>query len=210
MRFPAVLLIASFYLTACPGTGDPSLRRKVDAGRHDGYVATPAPSPLTEVDGGVAPVKQDSQVTQPVSQQDSTVPVDPQPPQNPTCTAADSPCGSGQAACCTGALCVNYTNVGILCGKICTSASECAENCCIATSGGSSVCAPSSFCPAPTDPTPTDPTPTDPTPTDPTPTGTDDSCQGNCGGQAPSGCYCDLMCSIYGDCCADKWTYCIY
>jgi hypothetical protein len=33
--------------------------------------------------------------------------------------------------------------------------------------------------------------------------GDDDSCSGNCGGAAPSGCYCDDACLEYGDCCGD-------
>ena len=34
------------------------------------------------------------------------------------------------------------------------------------------------------------------------------SCVGNCGGQAPGGCYCDSQCSFYGDCCSDKVSVC--
>ncbi len=55
--------------------------------------------------------------------------------------------------------------------------------------------------PAPT-PTPT-PTPTPPTPAD-------NSCQGRCGSQAPSGCWCDTSCSLpqYDDCCTDISEWC--
>ena len=35
-----------------------------------------------------------------------------------------------------------------------------------------------------------------------------DSCQGNCGGQAPSGCWCDDQCAAFGDCCHDKAPVC--
>lgn len=35
-----------------------------------------------------------------------------------------------------------------------------------------------------------------------------DSCATRCGGQAPSGCYCDAACAGYGDCCADRVTFC--
>ncbi len=34
------------------------------------------------------------------------------------------------------------------------------------------------------------------------------SCAGNCGGQAPGGCYCDAQCEQTGDCCADKEEQC--
>jgi hypothetical protein len=35
-----------------------------------------------------------------------------------------------------------------------------------------------------------------------------DSCDGNCGGQAPGGCFCDDLCEQFGDCCADKEEEC--
>ena len=35
-----------------------------------------------------------------------------------------------------------------------------------------------------------------------------DSCVGNCGLPAPGGCYCDMDCSMYGDCCADACSAC--
>jgi hypothetical protein len=34
------------------------------------------------------------------------------------------------------------------------------------------------------------------------------SCVGNCGGQAPGGCWCDSSCASYGDCCSDKVSVC--
>lgn len=34
------------------------------------------------------------------------------------------------------------------------------------------------------------------------------SCVGNCGGQAPGGCWCDSLCANYGDCCSDKVPVC--
>lgn len=34
------------------------------------------------------------------------------------------------------------------------------------------------------------------------------SCGGVCGEQAPGGCWCDELCSTYGDCCADKVSVC--
>lgn len=34
------------------------------------------------------------------------------------------------------------------------------------------------------------------------------SCEGHCGGQADDGCYCDSLCSFYGDCCEDKVDVC--
>ncbi len=34
------------------------------------------------------------------------------------------------------------------------------------------------------------------------------SCVGNCGSQAPGGCWCDSSCSYYGDCCPDKTSVC--
>jgi hypothetical protein len=34
------------------------------------------------------------------------------------------------------------------------------------------------------------------------------SCAGNCGGQAPSGCWCDGACVVFGDCCADMCQQC--
>lgn len=34
------------------------------------------------------------------------------------------------------------------------------------------------------------------------------SCSGNCGTQAPGGCWCDSYCSYYGDCCSDKFAIC--
>jgi len=37
---------------------------------------------------------------------------------------------------------------------------------------------------------------------------TSGSCVGYCGGQAPSGCYCDNTCDQTGDCCADKQSAC--
>ncbi len=36
-----------------------------------------------------------------------------------------------------------------------------------------------------------------------------DSCVGNCGGQAPGGCYCDNLCQQYGDCCSDYVAVCL-
>ena len=38
--------------------------------------------------------------------------------------------------------------------------------------------------------------------------GNDKTCDGHCGGGAPSGCYCDDMCHKYGDCCDDKSDHC--
>lgn len=34
------------------------------------------------------------------------------------------------------------------------------------------------------------------------------SCVGNCGSQAPGGCWCDSACASYGDCCSDKVAVC--
>ena len=34
------------------------------------------------------------------------------------------------------------------------------------------------------------------------------SCDGNCGGQAPGGCWCDDQCAGFGDCCSDKVAEC--
>lgn len=34
------------------------------------------------------------------------------------------------------------------------------------------------------------------------------SCVGQCGGQAPAGCWCDEQCAIFGDCCPDKAAAC--
>jgi len=39
-------------------------------------------------------------------------------------------------------------------------------------------------------------------------TGGGDSCVGNCGQQAPGGCWCDDQCVNFGDCCADKAAAC--
>jgi hypothetical protein len=36
------------------------------------------------------------------------------------------------------------------------------------------------------------------------------SCAGACGGQAPSGCWCDATCASYGDCCFDRANVCGY
>jgi subtilisin family serine protease len=36
----------------------------------------------------------------------------------------------------------------------------------------------------------------------------DNSCQGSCGDRAPSGCFCDFFCSVFGDCCPDKRQTC--
>jgi len=38
--------------------------------------------------------------------------------------------------------------------------------------------------------------------------GGDDSCVGNCGGQAPGGCWCDNSCAALGDCCVDLGPAC--
>ncbi|MFO7561354.1 MAG: trypsin-like serine protease [Enhygromyxa sp.] len=78
-------------------------------------------------------------------------------------------------------------------------------------SGASATCgAPFGDGPAPEpepdpqpDPQP-DPKP-DPTP-DPGPN--QDSCADSCGGQAPGGCWCDNLCSKYGDCCGDVVAEC--
>ncbi|ANM29526.1 hypothetical protein ABI59_07930 [Acidobacteria bacterium Mor1] len=35
-----------------------------------------------------------------------------------------------------------------------------------------------------------------------------DSCVGNCGSQAPGGCWCDSQCASFGDCCSDKVAVC--
>ena len=37
----------------------------------------------------------------------------------------------------------------------------------------------------------------------------DDSCGGQCGHAAPSGCWCDAACQGYGDCCADYTNVCL-
>ena len=34
------------------------------------------------------------------------------------------------------------------------------------------------------------------------------SCEGQCGGQAPGGCWCDSQCARFGDCCPDKVAVC--
>lgn len=34
------------------------------------------------------------------------------------------------------------------------------------------------------------------------------SCSGQCGGQAPGGCWCDAQCASFGDCCSDKVQVC--
>lgn len=34
------------------------------------------------------------------------------------------------------------------------------------------------------------------------------TCQGFCGGQSSAGCYCDSLCSQYGDCCSDYTSWC--
>jgi hypothetical protein len=39
--------------------------------------------------------------------------------------------------------------------------------------------------------------------------GDPDSCLGNCGGQAPSGCFCDDQCAGFGDCCDDQISVCV-
>ncbi|MCK5800589.1 MAG: C40 family peptidase [Deltaproteobacteria bacterium] len=44
-------------------------------------------------------------------------------------------------------------------------------------------------------------------PNTPAPNATD-SCQGHCGQQAQSGCYCDGQCAQFGDCCADSQSAC--
>ncbi|MCB9718054.1 MAG: hypothetical protein H6712_29660 [Myxococcales bacterium] len=36
-----------------------------------------------------------------------------------------------------------------------------------------------------------------------------DSCGGECGGSAPSGCWCDAACQSYGDCCDDYTNVCL-
>lgn len=36
----------------------------------------------------------------------------------------------------------------------------------------------------------------------------DNSCQDRCGGEAPSGCYCDRLCRVFGDCCPDEQPVC--
>jgi hypothetical protein len=38
--------------------------------------------------------------------------------------------------------------------------------------------------------------------------GNNNSCSGNCGGQAPGGCWCDNACTRFGDCCSDKAQIC--
>ncbi|MEX1365341.1 MAG: hypothetical protein AB1Z98_19590 [Nannocystaceae bacterium] len=35
------------------------------------------------------------------------------------------------------------------------------------------------------------------------------SCVGSCGGQASGGCFCDELCTTYGDCCSDYAFECI-
>jgi hypothetical protein len=36
-----------------------------------------------------------------------------------------------------------------------------------------------------------------------------DSCEGNCGGPSDDGsCYCDSLCTYYGDCCDDEAIWC--
>ena len=38
--------------------------------------------------------------------------------------------------------------------------------------------------------------------------GGSNSCNGNCGGQAPGGCFCDDACVNFGDCCSDFQQFC--
>ena len=38
--------------------------------------------------------------------------------------------------------------------------------------------------------------------------GGSNSCSGNCGSQAPGGCWCDSSCTTYGDCCSDYQAQC--
>jgi len=37
----------------------------------------------------------------------------------------------------------------------------------------------------------------------------ENSCGGRCGGQAPAGCWCDTLCTGYGDCCSDYQGTCM-
>ena len=194
-----VLLGALLLASGCPGSAK-TFRRDAGA-RLDGEVL---PTPLTPraADGGApAPLADTQPLATPQLQPDSQPPAPPPPPATPACGAVDAPCGTGQPACCAGGLCVNFGTT-VSCGKVCTANSQCAENCCMATTGGTSVCAPSSLCPAPPqNPPPQDPPPQNPPPQNPPNGG---SCNGSCGG--PSGdCYCDYFCLAYGDCCPDVY-----
>ncbi len=40
------------------------------------------------------------------------------------------------------------------------------------------------------------------------PSNNPNSCSGNCGSQAPGGCWCDSACASFGDCCSDKTSIC--
>jgi hypothetical protein len=187
------LLLIALLATGCPGVAPEAHRTttRADAGTVAAIPPTTPTSPITQqVDGG-ALLSHDSKPATPKPDTQPAIKPDTQPPVQPCGTVGAACGGAGQAACCADAMCVNYTNVGVKCGKICTGAGDCPENCCIATSTGTKVCAAASFCPAP-----------NPNP-NPNPNPSPNSCIYSCGGQAPGGCYCDLGCFFYGDCCPD-------
>lgn len=63
-----------------------------------------------------------------------------------TCIEAGEPCG-GAGDCCSGSLCIDYTNFGVYCGSLCTAVSQCKSGCCQPLDDGSaSVCAPADWC----------------------------------------------------------------
>jgi len=192
-RWPAhpVLLALILLVGACEGSAKVAPKTKrPDAGAPPWEQWMPPPQNpfVPEVDGGRTPPTSDGDVPQ--------VGGIPQV----GCTAAQSPCGSGKPPCCTGAICASYPNLGMRCGQLCKANDNCPSGCCVSTSNGTSVCAPSTFCPGGGTSSPDLP------PTNPTPSA--DSCAGHCGDKAPGGCWCDVMCAKNGDCCTDAATAC--
>jgi len=65
------------------------------------------------------------------------------------CAAPGAPCPSG-AGCCAGETCLALSS-GNICASNCISDGQCESGCCTPLQGGAaSVCAPASYCPAPT------------------------------------------------------------
>ncbi len=142
----------------------------------------PSPTPTPEPTPGPTPEPTPSPTPEPT----------PSPTPEPTPSPTPEPTPDPKS--CVG-YCGAKTPGGCWCDDLCAKYNDCCAD-------KIKVC----DNPQPTpEPTP-EPTPT-PTP-EPTPTPNPSSCTGYCGAKTPGGCWCDDLCSNYGDCCTDKVQVC--
>ncbi len=71
-----------------------------------------------------------------------------------TCVPIGNACTAGSACCNstagTSGVCVTMAGAGTICAASCTTMADCADHCCVGTSGGTSTCAIPQWCPSAT------------------------------------------------------------